>query len=341
MSSVEPVRELAATQAGRLTAGDAWVTIRRYGIVPLARESFVRFRYGDGYSHSRALGLQLSIAAIPLIIAAIGLTSVLRTETLGMLLSRTLLELTPKASDNLVRSAISPFRDSVDGDLVALTLGAIAAFIALTTAMGQLERGANRIYGIQRDRPTAVKYRRAFVMAVVAGLPAMAGFAVLVAAEAFAEAFEQLYRIDDDAIVHLTRAGGLALLLCSVTYMLRRAPARRQPGWSLLALGGLVAVVLWTGLTALLAGFLHLAADVGSVYGPLTGVMALLLWAQLTAAAIFLGLAVSAQLENARIGHVDAALPPAPPALPGRQEIAHLVADDEPSTHDMDRRTTA
>ena len=38
----------------------------------------------------------------------------------------------------------------------------------------------------------------------------------------------------------------------------------------------------------------------GSTYGPLTGVMALLLWANLTSIAIFLGIAFCAQLEAVR-----------------------------------------
>lgn len=334
MSSVNPVPELAATGIGRLTARDAWLTVRHYGLLPLVRESSVRFRYGDGFSHARALGLQLSIAAIPLVIAAIGLANALRTDSLGLVLRRTLLELTPRASDELVRSTISPFREDVGEHLVALALGLVAALVALTTAMGQVERGANRIYGIGRDRPALAKYRRAFGMALVAGLPIMAGSGVLVAAEAFAEAVELEYGFQDEAVAIPARILGGLLLLAAITLVLRRAPARRQPGWSLLALGGLVALVMSIALTGLLAGFLHLAADVGSVYGPITVVMALLLWAQLTSAAVFLGFAVSAQLESARVGREEAAEPPGGRALPTREDLAGLAAVD-----DGERRT--
>jgi YihY family inner membrane protein len=337
MSSVDPVRELAATGVGRLTAHDAWLTVRHYGWLKLARESFVRFRYGDGFSHSRALGLQLSIATIPLIIAAIGLASALRSQSLGVLLNRTLLQLTPQQSDQLVRSTVSPFQGDVDGELLALTLGLVAALVALTTAMGQVERGANRIYGIRRDRPTVTKYVRAFGMVFVAGLPAMAGFAVLVGAEAFAEAVEFLYGVDDDLVAALTRVVGVALLLAAITFMLRRAPARHQPGWSLLALGGLVALALWMALTALLGLFLTWVGDIGSVYGPLTGVMALLIWAQLTASAILFGLAVSAQLENARIGHEEAALPKVEPPQPEPQDLAEIPALERENEHEKEK----
>ena len=50
------------------------------------------------------------------------------------------------------------------------------------------------------------------------------------------------------------------------------------------------------------------------MYGPLTGVIALLLWAQLTSIAIFLGLALAAQLEAVRAGVPSGAADPDPPA---------------------------
>jgi uncharacterized BrkB/YihY/UPF0761 family membrane protein len=47
------------------------------------------------------------------------------------------------------------------------------------------------------------------------------------------------------------------------------------------------------------------------VYGPLTAFIALLLWANLTAVALFLGIAFAAQLEAARAG-IESAVHPDP-----------------------------
>ncbi|MEU6988250.1 hypothetical protein ABZ946_33330 [Streptomyces sp. NPDC046324] len=49
----------------------------------LARDSFVRFRYADGFSHSRALALQTVLSLVPLAIVAIGQSGVLHTEGIG------------------------------------------------------------------------------------------------------------------------------------------------------------------------------------------------------------------------------------------------------------------
>ena len=326
MSSVTPVPERAGTCAGPLAPRDAWASLRRCGAWRLLRESFVRFRYGDGFSHSRALGLQLSLAAIPLVIAAVGVASGLRSEGAGLVLRKTILQLTPAASDALIRATLFPMSEGTRSNEVALALGTLFAAVALTTGMAQLERGANRIYGIQRDRPTVARYTRALLLACLAGLPVTAGFVLLVTAGAFSDAVESIYGVDDDLVALLTRPLGVALLVVAITVMLRYSPARRQPEWSMLALVGLVAVALWMALTALLAAVLAVSADVGNVYGPLTGVMALLLWAQLTAGAIFLALALAAQLEAASVAPHHSTTGGADDAAPSAQEVVAVTA---------------
>ncbi len=296
MSSVRLVPDMGED---RVTALDSWRALRTYGPRQFLRFSFVRFRYGDGFSHSRALGLQLGLTAVPLVIATIGLTSTLRDQSLRQVLFQTMLELTPGASQDLISRMLSPEAQDFEDDVFALVLGMAFALVALTTAMGQLERGANRIYGVQRDRPVMRKYGLAALLAVLAGLPAMAGFVVLVTTDAFSEAVEAVYGLDDDIATASTRSVGVVLLVAAITIMLRHSPRRQQPGWSLLAVGALVAVGSWVGLTALLGAVLTISAQIGSVYGPLTGVMALLVWAQLTSVALYFGLAVSAELEVA------------------------------------------
>lgn len=298
MGSVPRVPETAATPGGELTADDAWRAVRA------ARwsfwlEAFARFRYGDGFSHSRALALQLCLAFIPLVIATVGLSGALASERIGQVLRATLIALSPGGSGSLIRHTLG---EPGDGAQAALWLGLVFAIATLTTALGQVERGANRLYGIQRDRASPRKYGRALVLALGAGLPAMAGFGVLLAGSAFGNAVEQVYGLDDDLVTAVAVPLGAILLLFSITAMLRFTPRRRQPGWSWLALGAGVSLVLWLGFTALLAAYVQLSGSFGVVYGPLTGVIALLLWAQLTSVAIFFGLALTAQLEAQRAG---------------------------------------
>ena len=88
----------------------------------------------------------------------------------------------------------------------------------------------------------------------------------------------------------------------SFTVILERAPRRRQPGYSWLAFGSGVSLALWLLLTGLLALYVAKSASFGTTYGPLTGIFALLLWANLSSVALFLGVAFAAQLEAVRAG---------------------------------------
>ena len=169
MSSIRPVPETRLLGEGELSADHAWRALRRYGGWQLLRDAFLRFRSGDGFSHARALGLQLCLAAVPLLIALNGLASKLGDpQRGGRVVADTVLALSPGVSESLVSQLLTDQGRTRDLSQVALTLGLLTAVVALTTA-GQIERGANRIYGVDQDRPAPQKYLRALVLTVVAG----------------------------------------------------------------------------------------------------------------------------------------------------------------------------
>jgi uncharacterized BrkB/YihY/UPF0761 family membrane protein len=69
--------------------------------------------------------------------------------------------------------------------------------------------------------------------------------------------------------------------------------------------------LLWVAATWLLALCVQKSGAFGALYGPLTAFIALPLWANPTAVALFLGIAFAAQLEAARAG-IEAAVHPDP-----------------------------
>jgi uncharacterized BrkB/YihY/UPF0761 family membrane protein len=148
-----------------LSADDAFLALKHYGRWHLLRDAFVRFRYGDGFSHSRALALQLCLAIVPFMIALSGLATDLGAEEGGRVVADTVLAMTPGASEPLVRDLLQEDDRTEEAGELALALGLLTGLVALTTAMAQIERGANRIYGVERDRKALEKYVRAAVLA--------------------------------------------------------------------------------------------------------------------------------------------------------------------------------
>lgn len=307
MSTATRVPETITISGDELSADDALTALRRYGRWNLVKNSFIRFRYADGFTNARALALQFCLSFIPLIIAVIGLSSALHQDKIGTVITQTLARVLPGSGQgDMVQQAAERIQgQGATGGQLALWLGLLAAIVALTTAMGQIERGANRIYGIERDRPTPQKYGRALLMALTAGLLSLLGFLVIIAGDALGHSLVAAYGLGDTFGTLWTIGRwplGVILAWASFTVVLERAPRRRQPGYSWLAFGSGVSLALWLLVTGLLALYVARSASFGTTYGPLTGIFALLLWANLSSVALFLGIAFAAQLEAVRAG---------------------------------------
>ena len=99
MSTATRVPETITISGDELSADDAVTTLRRYGRWNLVKNSFIRFRYADGFTNARALALQLCLSFIPLIIAVVGLSSALHHEKFGQVVTQTLTRVLPGSDD--------------------------------------------------------------------------------------------------------------------------------------------------------------------------------------------------------------------------------------------------
>ena len=289
-----------------LDAEDAWRLVRRFGLRRIAVGAFVRFRYGDGFTNSRALALQACLAVVPFLLALTGLAANLDQERPARVVAATIQKVSPgQGGGDALANAVDGRSSSEEAGELALGLGLVFALMSMTTAMAQVERGSNRIYGIRRDRPALAKYGRAAVLTGILAAPVGVGFLLLVAGGSFGEAMTENYGWSDGTLLAwqvLHWPAGVALLVFAIAVLLDHAPRRRQPALSWLALGAGVAVLLTLVVTGGLATYVHLSSSFGSTYGPLAGIVALLLWSLLSAMAFFYGVAVCAQLEALRAG---------------------------------------
>jgi YihY family inner membrane protein len=282
-----------------LEGDDALATLRATGRRRLALDAFDRFRAADGFSHARALAFQFALTLVPALITVVGLATALDQDTFTRVVRDVLDDLAPGAAGDLVTDALdqgSAEAREEDGE-IALAFGGLATLIAGTTAFGQLERGANRIYGVERDRPPLRKYGVAAMLMLTAGVATLGAAVLLVAGSTLASAAGWGSAFN---VVRWPLA--IALVVFALALLFEVAPRRRQPEPSWLALGSGLAAVLWLGFTGVLSQFVGATANFGTTYGSLAGTIALLLWTLLSAVALFLGLAFAAQLEAVRAG---------------------------------------
>jgi YihY family inner membrane protein len=298
MSTANPVPETY-----ELEGDDALRTLRLTGWARLAKDSFQRFRAADGFSHARALAFQITLALLPAVIATVGLATAAQASRFRQLVVQTVDRLAPGPAGQLITEAVEQGANSAArGGILALVLGALAALASATLAMGQIERGANRLYGVEKDRPTTQKYWNAFLLACSVGVLVLLAFVLIVAGADIARATELSGAVRALwTVLRWPLSIGFAVVAFAVLF--REAPRRHQPSWSWLAVGSGMAVLLWFVFTGLLALYLGASSSTfGQTYGPLTGFIAILVWTFLTSLALFLGLAFAAQLEAVRAG---------------------------------------
>lgn len=282
-----------------LTGDDARETLLTVGRGRLAKDAFLRMRRADGFSHARSLAFVVTVVLLEGIIGLVGLAAVLGSARFGRIVGSILQDAIPGPAGEVLTDAVHQAQSAATtGQWVGLVFGLVGALVTGTTLMGQMERGLNRLYGVETDRPSVEKYTRAFLLAVTAGVAITLGFVLL----AFGRSLSDT--IDSDAgrtaWSVLRWPVALALLIAAVALLFRLAPRRRQPAWSWLAYGATISVLGMALASVGLGLFFRWSSSFGDTYGPLAGTVALLLWALLTSMAVLYGAAVAAQLEAER-----------------------------------------
>jgi YihY family inner membrane protein len=320
VSTATPVPE-----TWELTGDDARELLRSSGRRRILRDAFVRLRVADGFSHARSLAYATSLVFVQAIIALIGLAVALQNGSFSRVVVRTLQAAVPGPGGELLTDAVvQAHRAGIAHRYAGLVFGLVGALITGSTLFGQLERGLNRIYGVEQDRPTAHKYGLALGLAVTVGTLGLAAFAGL----AFGQTIGTSLNNDTaNRVWEVVRwPAAIVLTMLAITLLFRWAPRRRQPSLSWLAFGAAVATLGWLVVTAGFAVFFAASRSFGQTYGPLAGIVALLLWSLCSSVAVLFGGAVAAQLEAVRAGirapqdreKVEHSEPEAPPPEPAR-----------------------
>jgi membrane protein len=224
------------------------------------------------------------LAIFPALIALIGILGLIHVDSSGLVGSiRTTL---PGGAGEAVANAVSRAdQPSNATSLFATVFGILAALWSASSGFAGMESGLNIAYDIEHDRRFVKKRAVALLLllatVVLGGVPSpFFGFG--------------------DSIV-LTAIGWIVtviavVVLFSVFYYL--APNRDQPSWRWVSPGGLIGAAIWIVGSVLFAVYVSTFNSYGKTYGPLGGVIVLILWLYLSSLAVLLGGELNAELER-------------------------------------------
>ena len=287
-----------------LTGDDAVQTLERTGRGALIRDAFKRLRYADGFSHARSMAFLTTLVFLQAVIALVGLASALRSGGVSDVIVKTLRQIVPGPAGKILTDAVQQAHEA----------GSSHRYVALIVGLAGCADHGNDVDG--SDRASAEPHlRRRAGSADAAEVrarvrpgdhrrpPVRRG---LRRARARSRHRSSLSSHGASTVWNVLRWPlALAVLIAAIALLFNWSPRRHQPGWSWLAFGAIVSVILLAIVTIALDGMFRLSSTFGTTYGPLAGIVALLLWAVLASVALLFGAAIGAQLEAVRGGRPD------------------------------------
>lgn len=279
-------------------------TLDRADAKNMVADAVKRYRAADGFSHARSIAFLASLIFVQAVIALVGLAHALSAAPFGNTIVETLNSVVPGATNLLLKEAVAQARSGGQVETATswlpIVLGTLGALVTGTTLLGQIERALNRLYGVERDRPTLRKYGRALVLCLTAGAVAVLAFGVMTFGRQLSQGEEPTAVL---TVWNLVRWPLAAVLFAAATAAVYRwAPRRRQPRWTWLLGGAVVSVGIFVIVTVILDIVFRLSTTFGATYGPLAGLVALSLWSYAVAIGLLFGAALSAQAEALHAG---------------------------------------
>ena len=277
--------------------GDAGEQLRRSGTARLFLDAAMRLHAVDGTTYARALAHSSITTLIPALIAVIGFVTTFGLHDLRTLLEDAATSFAPGPAGGILTDAITKAEPS--SATFALVAGVAGMLFSGTIGMMHLERAANRIYGVAERRGAVRRWAIALTLAATVEVMLIAALAMIVAGGSIGEGSNGA-RPESGIWPFLRWPIGVGLVAVAMTVIFKIVPNRRQPGFAWLLSGTTVSVVAWVLATMVLGLVYERVSSLGGSYGPLLGVLALLVWAFGTGLAVLFGLAFAAQLEAER-----------------------------------------
>ncbi len=243
------------------------------------------------------------LAIFPALIAAVGFLGLVGASKalIDGITDAIQTALPPGASEVLVQAVGNAQQQSEGASVVAAALGVAVALWSASSGMVQLQAGLDVAYDVPEDRKFLKARAVAFMLILATAVLGGIASALLVFGEPLATAIEDavplggVFGIVWEIVRWAVTLFAITVLFALFYYL---APNRKSPRWQWVSPGGIVATLIWIAASVGFSFYVTSFGSYGETYGPLAGVVVLLLWLYLTALAILVGGELNAELER-------------------------------------------
>src|SRR5919198_1702418 len=235
------------------------------------------------------------LSLFPAIIAAVSIYGLAANpDTVRRQLDRLAQLLSPQTADILGKQ-VQQITAGAGGALgLATVLGILTALWSASSGMKALVAGVNLAYDETETRKF-LKLRGLALLLTIGAMVLMGiALALIVAFPAVTGDLATALRWGASVLRYLLLA---ALLVVSLAVLYRYAPDRDNPRWTWVSWGSVVATLLWVLASAGFSVYVSHFGNYNKTYGALAGLVILLLWLWLTALVVLVGAELNTEME--------------------------------------------
>ena len=217
----------------------------------------------------------------------------------------------PGSSAELIQTLIQQAQANQRGAGFGAILGLAVALWSASGYVAAFMRASNVVYDIGEGRPIWKTIPLRIGLTVFALVILLIGVLIVVLSGPVAQQIGDLLGLGETTVLvwNIVKWPVLVVLISVLLAVLFwAAPNAKQQGIKWVSPGGVIAVLIWLGASALFALYVTLFASYNKTYGSLAGVVIFLVWLWLTNIAVLLGMEINAELQHGRA--IAEGLPP-------------------------------
>jgi membrane protein len=276
-------------------------------VVSRARAEFRRDHLTD---LAAGLTYYATLSAVPALIVLVAILGLLGPDTTTQLTDQ-VQAIAPGSSAELVSTLINQAQANRTGAGIGAIVGILVALWSASGYVAAFMRASNVIYDIGEGRPIWKTVPIRIGLTVLAVVVIVISVVIVVVSGPVARQVGDLVGAGDTTVLvwNIVKWPVLVVLVSLLLAVLFWAsPNAKQSGIKWVSPGGVIAVLIWLGASALFALYVSTFASYDKTYGSMAGVVIFLVWLWLTNIALLLGAEVNAELDHSKA--IAEGLPP-------------------------------
>jgi membrane protein len=273
------------------------------------RRSVREYRADDLSDWAAALTYRAILSLFPALLVLVAVVGLLGHSTSETLLGKVNKHV-PSGAQGTVKRI---FDNAQNQHSAASVIGVIALLVALWSASGYVAafmRASNAIYDIGEGRPIWKTAPIRLAITIFLVIAVVVAVAIALLSRGIAHDIGNSIGLGPTAVtVWGIAKWPLLVVVASLTLALLywAAPNAKQPGFTWISPGGLLAVLIWAAASAGFAVYAMNFSSYDKTYGSLAGIVVFLVWLWITNMALLLGAEFNSELQRARA--IDAGVP--------------------------------